>query len=351
MNTKRRTKLNIGLVRLLSYLGLIYSVLGWLNEVFFRWTDSILLSHYSEYMAIGVFGIYRVFVEKDSYTKKRIAILTAMVVGFWGLLPYLFALTEPALGYFNGKAVWGRDLHIPFTLTFFLSLFLVLLFGRKAVCSWNCPCVGTRDTMGAAFRQESIKSETAWKFRHLRWVLTGVYLILFALVLFPFTKTEFIVDTFFGMVGVIYFGSFLFIPITGNRNWCRWLCPYGGTFGILNKVGFYKIKADREKCISCGKCNKECDMGIPVQHLVETKGEVNVSDCVGCGRCISNCPKSVLKFSDARDLFKKNRPTDIQTNKLSEERKSGAKEVHILYPKDGVAIHEMSKKRSGQLKI
>jgi polyferredoxin len=83
-----------------------------------------------------------------------------------------------------------------------------------------------------------------------------------------------------------------------HSNWCRWLCPYGQTFGVLNKAGFYKIKADKEKCISCGICIKECDMGIPVQHLVETKGEVNVPDCVGCGRCITNCPKEVLSFSD-----------------------------------------------------
>jgi len=46
-------------------------------------------------------------------------------------------------------------------------------------------------------------------------------------------------------------------------------------------------------------------MGIPVQQLVETKGEVNVPDCVGCGRCITNCPKGVLRFYDIRDCFKK----------------------------------------------
>jgi ferredoxin len=159
--------------------------------------------------------------------------------------------------------------------------------------------------MGVAFRKKSIKSENAWRFRHLKWVLTGFYFVLFVIVLFPFSNASFIVDSFFGLVGVVYFGSFLVIPLTGNRNWCRWLCPYGGTFGILNKVGFYKIRADKEKCISCGQCTKECDMGITVQHLVETKGEVNLADCVGCGRCITNCPKKVLRFTDVRSLFKK----------------------------------------------
>jgi hypothetical protein len=226
----------IKIIRILSYLGLIYAVVGWLDEVLFHWSNSILLSHYSEYIAIGIFGTYRVIVEKNPYTRKRIATLTAMVIGFWGLLPYLFALGEPALGYFSGKATWGRDLHTPMTLTFFLALLLVVLFGRRAVCSWNCPCVGTRDTMGDAFRQKSIKSEATWKLRHLKWLLTGVYFILFIIVLFPFSKTRIIVDNFSGIVGVIYFGSFLVIPITGNRNWCRWLCPFGGTFGIAKNV-------------------------------------------------------------------------------------------------------------------
>lgn len=305
------------IIKTLSYVGLIYAILGWLNEVFFHWTDNILLSHYSEYIAIGVFGVYRVAVEKNPYTKKRIAVLTGMVVGFWGLLPYLLAFREPALGYFGDKAIWGQALHAPMTLTFLISLILVFLFGRRAVCSWNCPCVGARDTMGNAFRQKSIKSTTTWRLRHLKWVLTGFYLILFIIVLVPFSKTTVVVENFFGVIGVIYFGSFLFIPVTGNRNWCRWLCPYGGTFGILNKAGFYKIKADKEECIACGICNKECDMGIPVQQLVETKGEVNVPDCVGCGRCITNCPKEVLRFYDIRDCFKKTHlpVKDEQTDK------------------------------------
>jgi glutamate synthase (NADPH/NADH) small chain len=305
MSGQKKYKFDGLTIKVLSYMGLLYAVVGWLNEVLFQWTSSPLLSHYAEYIAIGIFGIYRVAVEKNPYTKKRIAVLTAMVLGFWALLPYLFALSEPALGYFGNRAIWGRDLHTPMTLTFFLSLFLVLLFGRRAVCSWNCPCVGSRDTMGAAFRKETIRTEAAWKFRHLKWVLTSFYFALFVIVLLPFPKAKLLVDVFFGAVGAIYFASFLFIPLTGNRNWCRWLCPYGQTFGVLNKVGFYKIKANKEKCISCGKCSKECDMGIPVQHLVETKGEVNVPDCVGCGRCITNCPKEVLAFSDVRNIFKK----------------------------------------------
>jgi hypothetical protein len=62
-------------IKVLSYMGLLYAFVGWLNEVLLQWTSSLLLSHYSEYIAIGIFGIYRVVVEKNPYTKKRIAVL------------------------------------------------------------------------------------------------------------------------------------------------------------------------------------------------------------------------------------------------------------------------------------
>jgi glutamate synthase (NADPH/NADH) small chain len=44
----------------------------------------------------------------------------------------------------------------------------------------------------------------------------------------------------FGLVvGLTYFGSFFLVPLTGNRFYCRYLCPYGATFGLLNHAGFY----------------------------------------------------------------------------------------------------------------
>jgi polyferredoxin len=207
--------------------------------------------------------------------------------------------------------------------------------------------------MGAAFRKKTIKTETAWKSRHLKWVLTSLYFTLFLFVLLPFSKTKPAIDAFFGVVGVIYFTSFLFIPLTGNRNWCRWLCPYGQTFGVLNKVGFYKIKADREKCISCGKCTKECDMGIPVQQLVETKGEVNVPDCVGCGRCVTNCPKGVLEFYDVRGLFKKSVPSISPAFQAEPEKEEVSSLVALgSSPKEGHGVIAVVKSPSrGELVV
>jgi polyferredoxin len=299
------------IVKGISYAGVIYAVVGWVSEVF-HWTDSALLSHNSEYIAIVGFGIYRVFVEKNPYTKKRLISIVLFVGLFWGLLPYLFKIIEPSIGFFYGKPLLGASIHIPGTLTFFLSLMLIFLFGRRIICGWNCPCVGVRETMGAPFRENTIKGERAWTLRHVKWILTAIYLTLFLLLFFSPPYFQEVAAAFIGVVTIIYFTSFLLMPFSGSRNYCRWVCPFGGTFGILNKIGFYKIKAHRDLCIGCKQCDKACDMGIPVHSLVTEKGEVNVPDCMGCGRCITHCPKEVLSFHDIRSLFRgKERKADV----------------------------------------
>ncbi len=288
------------MIKGLSYLALLYAALGWGNERYFHWVQSPWFSHYSEFIVIGIFGVYRCCAEKNAYTRRRIAVLTTVVITFWFLLPTVLPTPEPSLGYFKNHATLGRSLHLPMTLTFFLALGLVLLFGRRVVCSWACPCVGIRDTVGNAFRTQTIRTRSAWRLRHLKWILGSFYFALFVLVLTPSAATRIVVDRFFGTVSVLYFVSLFLIPVTGNRNWCRWLCPYGHIFGLLNKIGFYSIKADRDRCTSCGRCDRECDMGIPVSSLVKAEGRVKATECVGCGRCVNACSLEILQVWDVR---------------------------------------------------
>ena len=101
-----------------------------------------------------------------------------------------------------------------------------------------------------------------------------------------------------------YYASFLLIPLTGNRNFCRILCPFAALWGVLSVAGLYRIKAKKEECIECGKCDQVCDMGIPVARLVREKGEIRTIECMGCGRCVAVCPQNVLSFYSAAGLFK-----------------------------------------------
>ncbi len=279
--------------------------LGWLNERQLHWFNSpIWLNHFTEYLIVFAFGIWRIAAERNAYTRKRLIVLVSCVAVLWWLIPWALPFYEPYFGTFTTPPVFP-SLHIPGTVTFFLTLIAVLLFGRRVICGWNCPCVGIRETVGFAFRKDTVKSEIAWKFRHSKWIFFGMYVIAGTIIIAsaPGKWKATYLSAFYGIVGITYFGTFFLAPLVGNRFYCRFLCPYGATFGVLNKIGFFRIDYEAKTCTECGLCIKVCDMGIPIPELGKKHGEVNVADCMGCGRCITECPTRSLAFHDLRNLM------------------------------------------------
>jgi len=309
MNLKRKAK-SMNLKRLgiviLSLIGFLYAIWGYANGRYIRYyypqffVDNILLSSYSEIFVILIFGVWRISVEKNNYTRARLVTLVIFMATIFGMFPILLRTAEPFIGYLSFQP-WFPAVHVPGAMMFFVWLALIFLFGRRIDCGWCCPCVAIRDTVGAPFRKNTLKGKTIWKLRHLKWFFVAPLVIYCILLFFPLAYFSYSFYKWFWMViPLMYFASFLLIPLTGNRNYCRWLCPFGSLYGLLNKIGFYKIVADRDKCTDCKKCERECDMGIPIMTLVREQGEINVADCMGCGRCVTECPENVLQFRDVR---------------------------------------------------
>ncbi|MCR5253829.1 MAG: 4Fe-4S binding protein [Treponema sp.] len=73
------------------------------------------------------------------------------------------------------------------------------------------------------------------------------------------------------------------------RPFCRYVCPLGAIYGIFNKISFYRIKIDSEKCTKCGACQKSCKLDIPVWKNPDSM------DCIRCGECKSACPQKAIK--------------------------------------------------------
>lgn len=280
--------------------------LGWLNESWLYLFESpVWLNRYTEYAVILVFGLWRIRAERNPYTRKRLIILVTVVTGMWWLIPWLMPMFEPYTGYVWSQPVFP-GLHTPGTLTFFLTLSLVFLFGRRIICGFGCPCVGIRETVGFPFRRFSLRGDWAWRLRHTKWFFFIWYVGVMVSTQFPPNSwTVTLVGAFGLVVGLSYFGSFFIIPFTGNRFYCRYLCPYGSTFGLLNHAGFYGIKMDTPQCIDCRRCEQVCDMGIPVWQQGKSSGRVTgLEDCMGCARCVISCPTDALAIEDVRNLFR-----------------------------------------------
>ncbi|MCU7869858.1 MAG: FAD-dependent oxidoreductase [Candidatus Thiodiazotropha sp. (ex Lucinoma borealis)] len=302
--------------------------LGWLNESWlYLYESPIWLNRFTEYAIILVFGLWRIRAEKNPYTRKRLIILVTVVTAFWWLVPWLSPMFEPYTGYVWSQPVFPA-LHTPGTLTFFLVLLLVFLFGRRIICGFGCPCVGIRETVGFPFRRFSLRSDWAWRLRHSKWFFFTWYLGVMVATQFPPNAwTATLVGLFGLVVALTYFGSFFIIPITGNRFYCRYLCPYGATFGLLNHAGFYGIEMDTQRCVDCQRCEQVCDMGIPVWRQGKMTGKVTgLEDCMGCARCIISCPTDALAIRDVRNLF---RPSLRQDASYLLKRKQKVSEPRI----------------------
>jgi len=294
-------------VQLFCLAAFSLAFIGWLNETWLFWFDNpIWLNRYTEYGIILGFGVWRIIAEKNTYTRKRLIILVTVVTIFWWLIPWLYPLFEPYIGFLWAQPVFP-SLHIPGTITFFLVLGLVFLFGRRVICGFGCPCVGIRETVGFPFRHKTLRSNWTWKLRHTKWVFFSYYVGIMVVTQFPPNSwTISFVGGFYLLLAVTYFGTFFIAPLVGNRFYCRYLCPYGATFGLLNHAGFYGISMDSEKCNGCRRCEQVCDMGIPVWQQGINAGRVTaLEDCMGCARCVVSCPTDALEIQDVRNLFKK----------------------------------------------
>ena len=86
------------------------------------------------------------------------------------------------------------------------------------------------------------------------------------------------------------------------RPFCKWICPLGAFYALLNKVSLFQMKVDKNKCISCGKCARVCKMDVDVTKTP------NHTECIRCGMCVRACPTEAVRFrygfGDGKDKAK-----------------------------------------------
>lgn len=89
------------------------------------------------------------------------------------------------------------------------------------------------------------------------------------------------------IVGIIL--AFLF---KDNRAFCKYICPVTIFLKPMSYFSVVRVKCDKEKCISCGKCKKVCPMNVDITD--NSRKRKNGTECILCMECVKTCPRKAL---------------------------------------------------------
>jgi len=208
----------------------------------------------------------------------------------------------------------GVKTNISLYITGFLMITGVM-FGRF-ICSYVCPMGLLQDIL---YRIKSPKLVTRFRFlRYTKYVILVFFVILLPLIAVHelsgigepwFCKYICPSGTIFGALPLLLANDFLRQLIGSQfifkvtiaagivlsavfiyRIFCRVLCPLGAIYALFNKISILRIHCDKEKCLSCGNCSKEC------QILITPYEQPNSPECIRCGKCVNACGSKALSY-------------------------------------------------------
>jgi polyferredoxin len=284
---------------------------------------------------MGVLVLFKLRETRSLETRIRLGLMLGSYAAFATFFPSVYYATlfphapqgtaVPVLGWSMGigSAPIGPSVFLVIFLTYAITGSLVILFGRRVVCSVFCTAPlmyqgTTIDAMKSFNRSSPVgRKYLGSRFSTAYSVTTSV--TMGSLVVASFVSyfdqigvlhltvggtdpTSFVFAFSFG---VLWYVMFVTIPYTGNYNcvtmgWC-----YTGTIAqAFQKVSFYKLKVhSKDVCKACTTldCAKHCPVGlVDMPGYFRTKGEFRSTKCCGVGDCVEVCPYGNLYIHDVR---------------------------------------------------
>jgi ferredoxin len=223
-----------------------------------------------------------------------------------------------------GTALSTHTLYWP--LLWALAVVILTILVGRFFCSWVCPFGSIHHFISfLSLRQKSVAKRIELnKYRKtqcLKYIILLILLIAaaiplgtsvslqiglldpislvsrsFTLMLLPiadsFSNTIFVSQRFYD--GALLIGSVFLAAILLNfvvpRFYCRFICPLGALFGVLDRFALWRIgrKGDQHK--NCKLCEKNCHGGC------EPAGKIRIAECVLCFNCIDECKDELVTY-------------------------------------------------------
>ena len=169
------------------------------------------------------------------------------------------------------------------------KIFGPFIFGR-GWCGFACWTAMILDLLPYKIPQQPRK-KWGW-IRYLTFVLSFIFVS--GLFLAQVKNMEQIMFWLFLIGNSLYYivGIFLAFALKDNRAFCKYICPITVFLKPASYFSMLRIKCDKSKCVSCGKCKKACPMNVDVTD--NSRKRKNGTECILCFECKKVCPKNAL---------------------------------------------------------
>ena len=169
------------------------------------------------------------------------------------------------------------------------KIFGPLIFGR-GWCGFACWTAMVLD-----FLPYKIPKAPRKKIGWIRYI-TFALSVIFVAVLFlsHVGNIEKIMFWAFIIGNVLYYivGIALAFIFKDNRAFCKYVCPITVFLKPMSYFSLFRIKCDKSKCVSCGKCERVCPMNVKITD--NSRKRLNGTECILCMECTRACPKDAL---------------------------------------------------------
>ena len=169
------------------------------------------------------------------------------------------------------------------------KIFGPFIFGR-GWCGFACWTAMILDLLPYKIPQQPRK-KWGW-IRYVFFVLSLIFVS--GLFLAQVKNMEQIMFWLFLIGNSLYYivGIFLAFALKDNRAFCKYICPITVFLKPASYFSLLRIKCDKSKCVSCGKCKKVCPMNVDVTD--NSRKRKNGTECILCFECKKVCPKNAL---------------------------------------------------------
>lgn len=267
---------------------------------------------YVKYLRLLLLGFFLIMVTRESYLHQILG--GGVAPSIHALCPYGALETIYSL-VFTGTFI--QKIYSGTMIFLFITLLLGLIF-RRSFCGLICPFGALQEFFAIIgkkifHKRFVIPSIIDKPFRYLKYVvlIITIYFAWRTAGLWidpydPWAAYGHISSGFKNLIAEYLVGTIiLFVTLVGSmlydRFFCKYICPMGAVYGIISKISPSKIVRNKDVCVNCGICSKNCPMNINVDKI----DNVTSAECISCQNCLIECPqKGALEYRTFKNSLK-----------------------------------------------